>query len=158
MSRSFLVAAKISHASGLLYKAYGRLCGVFSRLSCPSVQHLSLEQDNSRKTGQIAVKSGTGTVPREWHPMILVSPLTSHQTNGWISMRHSDLSSSLRSNSPLRYKKHVALYLLCVLLPLSLALLHLAALLLLPLLLLSLTHCKRRKHNWLFSLCPPLPP
>lgn len=49
---------------------------------------------------------------------------------------------------------HVVLYLLGVLLPLSLALFHLAALLLLPLLLLSLTHYRSRHNVFLdvFSL------
>lgn len=41
---------------------------------------------------------------------------------------------------------HVVLYLLSILLPLSLALLHLAALLLLPFLLLSLTHYRKRQN------------
>lgn len=41
----------------------------------------------------------------------------------------------------------VILYLLSVLLPLSLALLHLAGFLLLPLLLLSLTHYGKRQNN-----------
>lgn len=48
-------------------------------------------------------------------------------------------------------------YLLCVFLPLPLALLHLAALLQLPLLLLPLAHCqeKQKTKSVSFSLCAP---